>query len=216
MIVKGVGVMDALTTVIKVPSEKKPKSTPTPKATMRRRLIENYKMSPGESTLDTMDSGPSRSRRGRNSHRSLSSKDYSDSDSESVDNSSHGGSLSGSHSSKSDIASVDESTVDESTMTSGKAKIVEISFRSGTTATSTMSAPSAATAEDDNEFHVDMYDADPNRFLHGARLSVFACLLCLVKSKENAVSGFIMHCEIQHLKCTYPYIFFPNCRLHAH
>jgi hypothetical protein len=32
------------------------------------------------------------------------------------------------------------------------------------------------------------YDADPNRFLHGARLSVFAALLCLVKNKDNAVS----------------------------
>ncbi|KAL3805048.1 hypothetical protein HJC23_003276 [Cyclotella cryptica] len=30
------------------------------------------------------------------------------------------------------------------------------------------------------------YDADPNRFLHGARLSIFACLLCLVKNMENA------------------------------
>jgi hypothetical protein len=37
------------------------------------------------------------------------------------------------------------------------------------------------------------YDADPNRFLHGARLSVFACLLCLVKHKENAVSSFEFH-----------------------
>jgi hypothetical protein len=215
MIVKGEGVMDALTTVIKVPDEKKPKSILTPKATMRRRLIENYKMSPGESTIDTMDSGPSRSRRGRNSNRSPSSKDYSDSNSESVDNSSHSGSLSGSRSSKSDIASVDESTVDESTMTSGKAKIVEISFRSATTASS-MTVPSAAAAEDDNESHVDMYDADPNRFLHGAKLSVFACLLCLVKSKENAVSGFIMHCEIRHHTCTCPNTFFPNCRLYAH
>ena len=32
------------------------------------------------------------------------------------------------------------------------------------------------------------YDADSNRFLHGGRLSVFGCLLCLVKHKENAVS----------------------------
>jgi hypothetical protein len=31
------------------------------------------------------------------------------------------------------------------------------------------------------------YDADPNQFLHGARLNIFGCLLCLVKSKENAV-----------------------------
>jgi len=30
------------------------------------------------------------------------------------------------------------------------------------------------------------YDADPNRFLHGARLSTFACFLCLVKHKDNA------------------------------
>jgi hypothetical protein len=52
--------------------------------------------------------------------------------------------------------------------------------------------------------------------LHGAKLSVFACLLCLVKSKENAVSGSIMHCEIRHHTCTCPNIFFPNCRLYAH
>jgi hypothetical protein len=30
------------------------------------------------------------------------------------------------------------------------------------------------------------YDLDPNKFLHGARLASFACLLCLVKSKETA------------------------------
>ena len=41
---------------------------------------------------------------------------------------------------------------------------------------------SAAVADPDADF----YDAHPNRFLHGARLSVFACLLCLVKSQENA------------------------------
>ena len=29
------------------------------------------------------------------------------------------------------------------------------------------------------------YDLDPNKFLHGARLAAFACLLCLVKSKET-------------------------------
>ena len=39
------------------------------------------------------------------------------------------------------------------------------------------------------------YDADPNKFLHGARLSVFACLLCLVKSRENAVSCFCLCCN---------------------
>ena len=33
---------------------------------------------------------------------------------------------------------------------------------------------------------VDFYDADPNRFLHGARLSASTCLLCLVKGQENA------------------------------
>ena len=32
------------------------------------------------------------------------------------------------------------------------------------------------------------YDADPNQFLHGARLNIFGCLLLMVKSKENAVS----------------------------
>jgi len=42
--------------------------------------------------------------------------------------------------------------------------------------------------DDDEKMAEDRYDADPNRFLHGARLSVFACLLCLVKSQECAVS----------------------------
>ncbi|KAL9188694.1 hypothetical protein ACHAXT_007072 [Thalassiosira profunda] len=46
-------------------------------------------------------------------------------------------------------------------------------------------APAAA-EEKPSEATEDPYDADPNRFLHGARLSAFACLLCLVKSKENA------------------------------
>ena len=36
-----------------------------------------------------------------------------------------------------------------------------------------------------NEFD---YDDDSNKFLCGARLSVLACLLCLVKHKENTVS----------------------------
>ena len=36
------------------------------------------------------------------------------------------------------------------------------------------------------------YDADSNKFLHGARLSVLACLLCLVKHKENAVSFLLL------------------------
>jgi hypothetical protein len=40
------------------------------------------------------------------------------------------------------------------------------------------------------------YDADPNRFLHGARLSIFACLLCLVKNMENAVSAIFYICDI--------------------
>ncbi|KAL7540857.1 hypothetical protein ACHAXR_010426 [Thalassiosira sp. AJA248-18] len=50
-----------------------------------------------------------------------------------------------------------------------------------------ISFQTAETAEAENaEEGIDIYDKDPNRFLHGARLSIFACLLCLVKSKENA------------------------------
>ena len=40
------------------------------------------------------------------------------------------------------------------------------------------------------------YDADPNRFLHSARLNIFGCLLCLVKSKENAVSNLYLSCML--------------------
>ena len=36
------------------------------------------------------------------------------------------------------------------------------------------------------------YDANPNQFLHSARLNIFGFLLCLVKSKDNAVSNLSM------------------------
>ena len=45
------------------------------------------------------------------------------------------------------------------------------------------------------------YDADPNRFLHGARLSIFAALLCLVKNKENAVRCIVDCCNISWRMC---------------
>ena len=71
------------------------------------------------------------------------------------------------------------------------ANTVEITFSTADTASianGTKSDKSAVTTiEPPSE---DLYDADPNRFLHGARLSVFACLLCLVKSQELAVSLF--------------------------
>jgi hypothetical protein len=65
----------------------------------------------------------------------------------------------------------------ESTIAPGEVEQMEISFE---TADTTVPTSPKSVAED-------MYDADPNRFLHGARLSVFACLLCLVKSQENSV-----------------------------
>lgn len=59
---------------------------------------------------------------------------------------------------------------------------MEISFET----TDTTAAAEDAAKKAKQQEGGDIYDADPNRFLHGARLSVFACLLCLVKSKENA------------------------------
>ncbi|KAL7468946.1 hypothetical protein ACHAXS_009181 [Conticribra weissflogii] len=47
-------------------------------------------------------------------------------------------------------------------------------------------ASSVTKSVKENEVVEVEYDADPNRFLHGARLSTFACLLCLVKHKDNA------------------------------
>lgn len=52
----------------------------------------------------------------------------------------------------------------------------------GSAATTTGEYGDLIESKDEN----DAYDDDTNRFLHGARLSVFACLLCLVKSQENA------------------------------
>lgn len=49
-------------------------------------------------------------------------------------------------------------------------------------------ASSAKKAVKENEVVEVEYDEDPNRFLHGARLSTFACFLCLVKHKDNTVS----------------------------
>ncbi len=70
------------------------------------------------------------------------------------------------------VASVDSS------IAPGEVEHMEITFE-----TIDATVHNSSKAETD-----DMYDADPNRFLHGARLSIFACLLCLVKSQENAVS----------------------------
>ena len=203
MITKGSGVMDALRNVVKVPKVE----PPPPKA--RRRIEESYK-SDGDTTFDTMDTGHSGWHRGQ----SILSKDDIDSDSHSADTSSQ----SGSRSSTSYSARVGESRVESSTLASGEvnmvetsrlnestmatvgaAKMVEISFYAADPASNSkvyMADESIMTGDKSN---IDMYDADPNRFLHGARLSVFACLMCLVKSQENAVSSFASHCLVQHL-----------------
>jgi hypothetical protein len=176
MIVKGVGVMDALAKVIEMP-----------KAKMRRRLIENYK------SMDNISETTQDNRRGRldnrrNSRRyqsSQSSIDHSDSDSVSSNSSN-------SSSSSTVSGDVTEYTEDMSIKSELMvANTVEITFSTADTASianGTKSDRSAVTTiEAPSE---DLYDADPNRFLHGARLSVFACLLCLVKSQELAVSCF--------------------------
>lgn len=90
---------------------------------------------------------------------------------------------SGSHSSNSASGSEggrDSAASVDSSIAPGEVEQMEISFATAITTVATLPNASAE----------DMYDADPNRFLHGARLSVFACLLCLVKSQENAVSWF--------------------------
>jgi len=183
MIVKGVGVMDALAKVIEMPKanvkERKPAS---PKAKMRRRLIENYKSMDNDTTQDKRRS---RLDNRRNSRRYQSSIDHSDSDSVSSNssNSSNSSTISG---------DVTEYTEDMSIKSEVMvANTVEMAFSTADTASianGTKSDKSAVTTiEPPSE---DLYDADPNRFLHGARLSVFACLLCLVKSQELAVSLF--------------------------
>lgn len=177
MIVKCVGVMDALANVIAMPKAKaKERKPPTPKSKMRGRLIQNYKSMDNE--VDTLRS---LSDRGRNSRRYELSTDDSDSDSVSS-NSSHSSTKSSGFSE--DITSVTE----ESSIASGMiANMVEMTFSTADTASvanvTKTDRSAVTTIEPPSE---DIYDADPNRFLHGARLSVFACLLCLVKSKENA------------------------------
>jgi hypothetical protein len=188
MIVKGVGVMDALAKVIEMPKAKvKERKPASPKAKMRRRLIENYK------SMDNISETTQDNRRGRLDNRrtsrryqsSQSSIDHSDSDSVSSNSSS-------SSSSNSSTVSGDVTEYTEDLSIKSElmvANTVEITFSTADTASianGTKSDRSAVTTiEAPSE---DLYDADPNRFLHGARLSVFACLLCLVKSQELAVS----------------------------
>lgn len=89
--------------------------------------------------------------------------------------SSHSGSRSSKIGSVSDVGGDSVASVDSS-IAPGEVEHMEITFE---TIDGTVHTSSKAEADD-------MYDADPNRFLHGARLSIFACLLCLVKSQENA------------------------------
>lgn len=99
-------------------------------------------------------------------------------DGSSVSGSSGSSSL-GSHDDNQDVLSEDD---DDDSKESNEAndlsiKRMEICFKT----------PPPSQSVEEEEMLMD-YDADSNRFLHGARLSVFACLLCLVKHKENAVS----------------------------
>lgn len=183
MIVKGVGVMDALAKVIEMPKAKvKERKPSSPKAKMRRRLIENYKSMDNE--IDTTpDSRRCRVDNRRNSRRYQSSIDYSDSDSvnSNSSNSSNSSTVSGDVTEYTEVMSIRSeimvaNTVEMTFSTADTASIANVT-KSDRSAVTTIEHPSE-----------DMYDADPNRFLHGARLSVFACLLCLVKSQELAVS----------------------------
>lgn len=123
-----------------------------------------------------------------------------DSDSHTSGHSSH----SGSHDSKTDDGDGEDDD-DSGTMESSieeEVEQMEISFQTAATAEmentrgissalSNVAGGDGSKKESDammknKKPNEDIYDADPNRFLHGARLSVFACLLCLVKTQENA------------------------------
>lgn len=179
MIVKSAGMLECLSKVIEVPEEQ-PKtcsaapSAKSPPKTKGRKMKKHDpvsplgQQSPGEDTLDeTIDTFGS----GRNSSFFSGSK-YSVSESDVSD--SHTGSSEGDDGESSVDSSINPDEVEEMT----------ISFQSNDAIDTTVDG-GGGNKKDNNE---DMYDADPNRYLHGARLSVFACLLCLVKSQENAVS----------------------------
>ena len=181
MIVKSAGMLECLSKVIEVPEEeqepnlcastpaKSPPKTRGKKTTKRHDPVSPLgQRSPGEDTLDdTIDTFGS----GRNS--SFFSGKYSVSESDRSD----------SHTGSSEEGD-EESSVDSS-INPDDVEQMTISFESNDAIDTTVDG-GGENKKDNNE---DMYDADPNRYLHGARLSVFACLLCLVKSQENAVSS---------------------------
>ena len=193
MLVKSAGMMEALSKVIEVPKEEvvNNKKKSTRKNSIKSRLLASAPVSPlgpgspGESTLDdTINTG-------RSSYHSDISED--DDDSHSSHSGSHSSSGSHSGASRDDEDGNDESVA--SNVPIEEVDQMEISFQTAETTlvqnTTLDTTKKFAEGEDDEEVKDDFYDADPNRFLHGARLSIFACLLCCVKSKENAVSFII-------------------------
>lgn len=182
MIVKSAGMLDVLTKVIEVPKEELPKDEPTKSQKMSMKQCQaSQPLTPG-----SPDTGRS-SRRSR-SHRSR--RDDDESRSHSSNDSDENSSLS------SKGSGADRNLSRESHAPP------DVSIASAQTAESHAASSGAVEAdgeEKENEgkeekigkSEKDMYDADPNHFLHGARLSVFACLLCLVKTKENAVSSLL-------------------------
>jgi hypothetical protein len=110
----------------------------------------------------------------------------SEDDSSSVSSASGSGSRDGSKSSSGSEAEESAEHSDEDSETDDEEqetefviehKEMEICFKT----------PVSKEDEEEKQHEID-YDADENRFLHGSRLSIFACLLCLVKNMENAVS----------------------------
>ena len=171
MIVKSAGMLECLSKVIEVPPEpvappkimgKKGQISPKGQDGLQRKRLDSPD---DEDALEGMDTFGLKSQKKKSSSQHDSPGKYSIS--EESDASSH----TGSHS--------DDGDDSQSVESNEEGKQLEVSFESE--ASPMNDGVDEKTAED-------RYDADPNRFLHGARLSVFACLLCLVKSQECAVS----------------------------
>jgi len=166
MIVKSAGMLECLSKVIEVP----PEPVAPPKIQGKKEHVsplgqdglqrKRLDSPDDEDALEGMDTFGLKSQKKKSSSHNDSPGKYSVSESDAT---SHG-----SHSDDDESQSVESNE---------EGKQLEISFE-----------PESSPDDDDEKIAEDRYDADPNRFLHGARLSVFACLLCLVKSQECAVS----------------------------
>lgn len=159
MIVKSAGMLECLSKIIEVPAAK-PESPVAPKSApmLKKKSTTRDNYMHDNMDIDTFDIGRSSSRR-----------KYSASESECSSQSGYD-----------DDERGEESSVG-SNHSKGKMQPMDTTFES-------TANKAEALDEGEKKEDLDMYDADPNRFLHGARLSAFACLLCLVKSQENAVS----------------------------